>query len=133
MAKSEKAVATIPADRIESRILLVRGQKVILDSDLTALYDVPTKRLNEQIRRDIARLPPDFMFRLTDDKVESLRSQFATSKEGRGVENAEGQHVQRLIEPGKRSPEFRPLIRIPMSARGGRVWILKLRQYTSTR
>ncbi len=64
--------------------LLVRGQKVILDFDLAELYGVPTKRLNEQVRRNFARFPPDFRFRLTDDEAESLRSQFATSNQGRG-------------------------------------------------
>ena len=52
----------MPVERVQSRILLGRGQKVILDSDLAELHDVPTKRLNEQVRRNIARFPPDFMF-----------------------------------------------------------------------
>jgi hypothetical protein len=56
----EKAVALIPVERIERAILLVRGRRVILDSDLAALYGVPTKRLNEQVRRNRARFPPDF-------------------------------------------------------------------------
>jgi phage regulator Rha-like protein len=74
----------IPAERIERSILLIRGQKVILDSDLAALYGVSTKRLNEQVRRNTRRFPGDFMFQLTADEAESLRSQFATSKTGRG-------------------------------------------------
>lgn len=56
----------------------------MLDSDLARLYRVTTKRLNEQVRRNIARFPGDFMFQLTLEEVESLRSQFATSNKGRG-------------------------------------------------
>jgi hypothetical protein len=71
-------------DQIEPLIHEIRGQKVILDSDLAALYGVPTKRLNEQVQRNIARFPDDFLFRLTSDEAESLRSQIATLKTGRG-------------------------------------------------
>ena len=65
-----------------SRILLVRRQKIMLDADLAALYGVRTKRFNEQVRRNRDRFPPDFMFRLTDQEVAILRSQFATSSLG---------------------------------------------------
>ena len=74
----------VPMERIESVILVFRGYKVILDSDLAALYGVETKRLNEQVRRNRDRFPPDFMFQLTEEEDERLRSQFATSKPGRG-------------------------------------------------
>src|SRR5687767_8316194 len=74
----------IPAERIEQKIYLIRGHKVMLDSDLALLYGVPTKRLNEQVTRNRDRFPEDFMFRLTADEAESLRSQIATSNEGRG-------------------------------------------------
>jgi hypothetical protein len=56
----------------------------MLDADLAVLYDVSTKRLNEQVRRNRSRFPDDFMFQLTAEEVRSLRSQFATSKQGRG-------------------------------------------------
>ena len=56
----------------------------MLDSDLADLYGVPTKRLNEQVRRNLSRFPEDFMFRLTEQESDALRSQFATSKSGRG-------------------------------------------------
>ena len=69
---------------IVNKIYEVRGQKVMLDSDLAELYSVETKRLNEQIRRNLERFPEDFMFSLTEVEWESLRSQFATSKIGRG-------------------------------------------------
>ena len=74
----------IPAERIEKAILLVRGHNVLLDSDLAELYEVPTKRLNEQIRRNRKRFPEDFMFKLTAKEAMDLRSQFATLKAGRG-------------------------------------------------
>ncbi len=75
---------TFPTERIERSILLIRGHKVLLDVDLAALYGVPTKRLNEQVRRNRARFPEDFMFQLTAEEVTYLRSQFATSNKGRG-------------------------------------------------
>ncbi len=74
----------IPVERIERAIILIRGQKVLLDSDLAGLYGVSTKRLNEQVRRNRSRFPEDFMFRLTAEEAESLRSQIATLKTGRG-------------------------------------------------
>jgi hypothetical protein len=74
---------TLPMERVEDRILTIRGHRVILDADLAELYGVPTKRLNEAVRRNAARFPEDFMFQLTADEAEILRSQFATSN-GRG-------------------------------------------------
>ena len=74
---------TIPMERVENRILTIRGHRVMLDADLAELYGVPTKRLNEAVRRNAARFPEDFMFQLTADEAETLRSQFATSN-GRG-------------------------------------------------
>jgi len=65
---------------VEPQILIVRGQRVILDPDLAALYGVTVKRLNEQVKRNAARFPEDFMFRLTSEETEILRSQFATSR-----------------------------------------------------
>ncbi len=64
------------------RILTIREQKVVLDSDLAAVYGVTTKRLNEQFRRNRKRFPGDFAFQLTADEFESLRSQFATLEQG---------------------------------------------------
>ena len=65
---------------VEPQILIVRGQRVILDPDLAALYGVTVKRLNEQVKRNAARFPEDFMFRLTQEEADFLRSQFATSR-----------------------------------------------------
>ena len=72
----------IVVDNIEPLIKIIRGQQVMLDRDLAALYGVETKRLNEQVKRNIKRFPEDFMFQLTKD--ECLRSQIATLNEGRG-------------------------------------------------
>ena len=72
-------VTLIPAERIENAILLIRCQKVLLDRDLAELYEVPTKRLNEQVRRNLRRFPEDFMFQLSPEEFENWRSQFATS------------------------------------------------------
>ena len=67
---------------IEKKILLIRGKKVMLDRDLALLYEVPTKRLNEQVKRNIKRFPPDFMLQLTKKEFENLKSHFATSSWG---------------------------------------------------
>ncbi|HVS72524.1 MAG TPA: ORF6N domain-containing protein [Phycisphaerae bacterium] len=64
--------------RVHQTILLLRGQRIILDADLARLYGVTTKRLNQQVARNIDRFPEDFMFRLTWDEAQSLRSQIAT-------------------------------------------------------
>ena len=72
-ARQEPAVTAVlvPAERIERSILLIRGEKVMLDADLASLYGVTTKRLNEQVRRNLGRFPPDFLFKLTaEEKAE---------------------------------------------------------------
>lgn len=77
---SNKALVT----SIERRIYLIRGLKVMVDTDLAELYGVPTSRLNEAVKRNRKRFPDDFMFQLNKSEAESLRSQFAISKKGRG-------------------------------------------------
>jgi len=77
-------IALISSENLASPILVIRGHKVMLDSDLAALYGVETKVLNQAVRRNIERFPEDFMFRLTSDEAERLRSQSVTSKKGRG-------------------------------------------------
>jgi ORF6N domain-containing protein len=75
----------IPAERIARRIYLMRGEKVMLDSDLAGLYGVPTKVLNQAVRRNKDRFPEDFMFQLTSSENETLRSQIVALKPaGRG-------------------------------------------------
>lgn len=81
---NKQTLAILSDDIFVNKIYVIRNQKVMLDSDLAELYGVETKRLNEQIRRNLDRFPEDFMFQLTEMEWDSLRSQFATSKNGRG-------------------------------------------------
>ena len=69
----------IPTERIEQVILLIRGHKVMLDGDLARIYGVPTKRLNEQVKRNRKRFPEDFAFQLTAAEFANLKSQIAIS------------------------------------------------------
>src|SRR5436190_11098567 len=72
----------IPLERIERSILLIRGEKVMLDSDLSVIYGVATKALNQAVKRNATRFPEDFMFRLTRDEVTELnRSQIVTGSQ----------------------------------------------------
>jgi hypothetical protein len=90
MPKSKKSTpsavtqSTLPIELIERRIFLIRGQKVILDADLAELYQVPTRSLNQAVRRNLDRFPPDFMFRLTKQEAAVLRSQSVILEKGRG-------------------------------------------------
>ncbi len=70
--------------QVKNLIYEIRGYKVMLDSDLALLYEVPTKRLNEAVKRNITRFPQNFMFQLTKEETEILRSQIATSNKARG-------------------------------------------------
>jgi len=79
-----KKRAIVLSRRVESRILVLRGHRVILDADLAELYGVEVKRLNQQVKRNIDRFPGDFVLQLSSAEYESLRLQFATSNEGRG-------------------------------------------------
>ncbi len=81
------------AEAITLRIATVRGQRVLLDADLAALYDVPTKRFNEAVKRNLAKFPADFMFQLSADEWAALRSQFATLN---GAPTGRGQHRKYL-------------------------------------
>jgi hypothetical protein len=76
--------AIVLARRVSSKILVLRNQKVILDADLAELYGVPVKRLNEQLKRNPQRFPPDFLFTLTRAEYHNLRSQNATSSSTHG-------------------------------------------------
>ena len=74
----------VPLELIERRIYLIRGQRVMLDSDLAELYQVETKVFNQAVRRNTDRFPEDFMFQLTEEEASALRSQFVTLEKGRG-------------------------------------------------
>ena len=80
----KKLQELVPENQILKIILIIRGEKVILDSDLAALYGVETRRLNEQVRRNIDKFPEDFMFQLTQEEFANLKSQIATSSLGWG-------------------------------------------------
>jgi hypothetical protein len=75
-------LSVIPDEVVMSKIYLIRGQKVMLDNDLSELYGVETRRLNEQVKRNLDRFPSDFMFQLTNEEFENLKSQNATSSWG---------------------------------------------------
>jgi hypothetical protein len=77
-----RLATVVQRSAIEKRIYFVRGQKVMTDNDLAVLYRVPTKTLNQAVRRNVPRFPADFMFQLTSDECENLRSQIVTSSWG---------------------------------------------------
>jgi len=83
-AKRGGSLELLPLPAIQQRILVVRERHVMLDEDLAVLYGVPTRRLIEQVKRNIDRFPSDFMFQLTKDEAAVLRSQFAISSDGHG-------------------------------------------------
>ena len=82
MVKKTEDAAVLATARIARQILVIRGQKVMIDADLAALYDVETRRLNEQVRRNAERFPKDFVFQVTAAEFTNLKSQFATSSWG---------------------------------------------------
>lgn len=73
-----------PVDQIQNMIYEIRGHRVMIDSDLAKLYGVEVKVLNQSVKRNLRRFPEDFMFKLTKEEYESLKSQIVTSKTGRG-------------------------------------------------
>ena len=79
-----QSIQAVPGEIITERIFIVRGHKVILDSDLAALYEVPTKQFNQAVKRNLTKFPIDFMFALTTTEWKSLRSQFVTLETGPG-------------------------------------------------
>jgi hypothetical protein len=86
MTKSKTNI--IPIERVESKILIVRGERAMLDSDLAEIYGVETKVLNQAVKRNLRRFPEDFMFQLTESETKSLRSRFVTS---------DGKHPEFLV------------------------------------
>jgi len=81
-AEQNRALAVI--EEIEEKIYVIRGQRMMLDSDLAEVYQVATKVLNQAVKRNVQRFPSDFMFQLSDDEAASLRSQIVTSNATRG-------------------------------------------------
>jgi hypothetical protein len=84
LAAKNAELQVVAAPAIEKRIFVVRGRQVMLDEDLADLYGVETKRLIQQVKRNLKRFPDDFMLQLTKAETEALRSQIATSTDGRG-------------------------------------------------
>lgn len=84
MGKTVSGDLMVTSDQIQNMVRVVRGQRVLLDSDLARLYGVTTRRLNEQVARNRNRFPEDFAYQLTQQEFTSLMSQIATSKPGRG-------------------------------------------------
>jgi hypothetical protein len=82
MTKNKELAVSV--EQIARSIVVLRGQKVLLDSELATLYGVTTKRFNEQVRRNLHRFPADFMFQVTEEEHAILRSHFATSSSGHG-------------------------------------------------
>lgn len=82
--RKTQASSLIPAERIEKSILMIRGEKVMLDSDLADMYGVETGQLVRAVKRNLDRFPDDFMFQLSDEAWESLRCHFGISNIGRG-------------------------------------------------
>ena len=78
-----RTLVRVPVERVENAILLIRGEKVMLDRDRAALYHIPTRVLKQAVRRNIDRFPDDFMFVLDKSEFEAWRSQFVTSKSDR--------------------------------------------------
>ena len=77
--EKQNDIVPIEQKEIENLIYTMRGQKVMLDSDLARIYGYETKRLNEQVRRNLTKFPADFMFELSNDEIQDLRSQNATA------------------------------------------------------
>ena len=96
IAKNPEEMVTSVAQsspEVKSMIRVIRGQQVLLDSDLAFLYGIETRRLNEQVKRNIERFPDDFMFQLTKEEFDYLKSQFAISNitDSQGNKNLESQ------------------------------------------
>lgn len=93
--KEEIAVIDITEEYLKERIYEIRGQRVILDADLSEIYGYTTKAFNQQVKNNIEKFDEDFMFELTDDEVENLRSNFLTATDCR--QNAFGQHSRSVF------------------------------------
>ncbi len=97
---------TISEELISSKIYLIRGQKVMLDSDLAEMYEVETKHLKRQVKRNVERFPVEFMFQLSKEEFDNLRSQFGTSSWGgtRYLPNAFTEHGVLMLSSVLNSP-----------------------------
>ena len=78
--RMEETKELITTDDIRSKVYIIRGQQVMLDKDLAEIYGYEVKKLNQQVKRNIERFPEDFMFRLSNSEIDSVRSQIVTSR-----------------------------------------------------
>ena len=139
--KKREAGALIVTAQIARQILVIRGQKVILDADLAALYGVQTRRLNEQVRRNAERFPEDFVFQTSPAEFASLKSQFATSSWGgtRKLPLAFTEHgaiMAAMVLNSPRAtevPVYVVLIQPPMRTRVRGSWICSRLSRTGTK
>jgi ORF6N domain-containing protein len=108
MTRRRQSAALVVAEQIETRIHIIRGVRVLLDSQLAELYGVPTKVLNQAVERNMERFPDDFAFRLTAQEVTNLKSQFVTSSLGHGgrrkLPRAYTEHGIAMLSSVLRSP-----------------------------
>lgn len=106
---AKQTLSIIPDNIVTNKIYEVRGQKVMLDSDLALLYGIETKVLNQALRRNLERFPEDFMFQITDLEWNLLRSQIVTSKSGRGgrtyLPNVFTEHGVLMLSSVLKSPQ----------------------------
>lgn len=86
----EENMQVMSIDNIRSRVFIIRGKQVMLDSDLAEIYGYEVKALNQQVKRNIARFPEDFMFQLTRNEVETVKSQIVTSRDNNLFEGQDG-------------------------------------------
>ena len=119
MTQEELKEIELTQDNIESMIYIVRGQKVMLDFDLARIYGYETKRFNEQVKNNIEKFPEDFMFRLTMEETENLRSQFATTMFG---EESRCKKCTTLDSEASRSKKSTTIMQTA-GVRGGRVYL----------
>jgi len=109
MAKQKKDIQSTKADeKIIRKIYVIRGQKVMLDFDLADLYEVETRRLNEQVKRNIDRFPEDFMFRLTSKEWQNMRSQFVISSS----QNTHSQSIVTMMSQNATSSQSKRQLRL---------------------
>ena len=98
----------LPVEVVARKIFIIRGQRIMLDSDLAQLYQVETKALNRAVKRNAERFPDDFMFQLTEEEAKNLRCQFATSSSGYGgrryLPYAFTEHGVAMLSAALRSP-----------------------------
>ena len=101
----EQMTEVMVVENIQNKVYVIRGQQVMLDYDLAEIYGYEVKRLNEQVKRNIARFPEDFMFQLTKDEIDFVKSQFATSRNRRLIVLDYGEPTEQAYHCGASSKD----------------------------